>query len=36
MSYGYNIKVPIFIIPKEWEECNKIENKKKSEIVAEI
>ena len=36
MSYGCNIKLPIFMTPKEREEYNKIENKKKSEIVAEI
>ena len=28
MSYGCNIKVPIFITPKEREDYNKIENKK--------
>ena len=29
VSFGFDVKVPIFITPKEWEDYRKIENKKK-------
>ena len=36
MSFGCDVKVPIFITPKGWEYYSKIENKKKLTSVTKL
>ena len=34
VSFGFDVKVPIFITPKEWEDYRKIENNKRKKLTS--